>query len=50
MQLSVSIAHILRYDSSTREASFSVGLQGIREEDVPQVKEIIWSALERVAR
>ena len=48
--LSVSIAHILRYDSSTREASFSVGLQGIREEDVPQVKEIVWSTLERVAR
>ena len=42
--------HVLRYDSSTRESSFSVGLQGIREEDVPRVKEIIWSTLERVAR
>ena len=42
--------HVLRYDTSTRESSFSVGLQGIREEDVPRVKEIIWSTLERVAR
>ena len=42
--------HVVRYDTSTRESSFSVGLQGIREEDVPRVKEIIWSTLERVAR
>ena len=42
--------HVVRYDTSTRESSFSVGLQGIREEDIPRVKEIIWSTLERVAR
>ena len=44
------LTHVVRYDTSTRESSFSVGLQGIREEDVPRVKEIIWSTLERVAR
>ena len=44
------LTHVVRYDTSIRESSFSVGLQGIREEDVPRVKEIIWSTLERVAR
>lgn len=39
-----------RYDGSTREASFSVGLQGIKKEDVSKVTDIIWATLNKVAR
>ena len=38
-----------RYSSETRDAVFSVGLQGIREEDVETVKELIWTTLNKVA-
>ncbi|PIK37344.1 putative presequence protease, mitochondrial [Apostichopus japonicus] len=38
------------YDGSTREASFSVGLQGILAEDEEKVKEIIQSTLEKVIK
>lgn len=32
---------LLRYDGSTKEASFSIGLQGMAEEDTETVKHII---------
>ena len=40
---------VCRYSSETRDAVFSVGLQGIREEDVETVKELIWTTLNKVA-
>ena len=40
---------VCRYSSETRDAMFSVGLQGIREEDVETVKELIWTTLNKVA-
>ncbi|KAJ8049766.1 Presequence protease, mitochondrial [Holothuria leucospilota] len=43
-------APICGYDGSTREASFSVGLQGISEEDEEKVKQIIHETLEKVVR
>ena len=39
-----------RYDNSTKEASFSVGLQGVQHNDVDAVKNIIWNTLEKVSR
>ena len=39
-----------RYDSSTKESSFSVGLQAVTPGDVDTVKHIIWDTLERVSR
>jgi presequence protease len=36
------------YDSSTFETTFSVGLQGIKEEDIPKVDSLIVSTLNRV--
>lgn len=38
------------YDDSTREAVFSVGLQGIKEEDIPRIDKLIFETLEKVAR
>jgi Zn-dependent M16 (insulinase) family peptidase len=38
------------YDNSTKEASFSVGLQGVQHNDVDAVKNIIWNTLEKVSR
>ena len=37
-------------DSTTKEASFTIGLQGIKEEDVERVRNIVWNTLEKVAR
>ena len=39
-----------RYDNSTYEASFSVGLQGVAENDVSKVKDIVRKTFEDVAR
>lgn len=36
-------------DSTTKEASFTVGLQGIKEEDVEKVRNIVWDTFEKVA-
>ena len=44
------LCDFFRYDNSTKEASFSVGLQGVRMGDVQKVKDMIWSTLENVAR
>ena len=45
-----NISKFFRYDNSTREASLSVGLQGVEEGDVDMVKNIIWDTLDRVSR
>jgi len=37
------------YDSSTREAVFSIGLQGVSKDDFPEVERIIFSTLEQSA-
>ena len=42
--------NLYRYDNSTYEASFSVGLHGVAEENVSKVKDIIWKTFESVAR
>ena len=39
-----------RYEGSCRDSAFSVGLQGVREEDVGRVTEAVWSTLETVAK
>ncbi|XP_033114780.1 presequence protease, mitochondrial-like [Anneissia japonica] len=40
---------VVGYDNSTKEASFSVGLQGIATEDVEKVKDIIQQTFQKVA-
>lgn len=37
-----------RYDGSTKEASFSVGLQGIAEEDIERVKHLISQTIDDI--
>lgn len=37
-----------RYDGSTKEASFSVGLQGIAEEDTERVKRLISQTIDDI--
>ncbi|KAI0212017.1 Presequence protease, mitochondrial [Lamellibrachia satsuma] len=39
---------VLGYDGDTKEASFSVGLQGIKEEDEPRVRQIINDTIDSV--
>ena len=39
-----------RYDNSTYEASFSVGLREVANDDVTKVKDIIWKTFETVER
>lgn len=37
-----------RYDGSTKEASFSIGLQGIAEEDTERVKHLISQTIDDI--
>lgn len=39
---------LLRYDGSTKEASFSIGLQGMAEEDTERVKQIISQTIDDI--
>lgn len=39
---------LCRYDGSTKEASFSVGLQGIAEEDTERVKRLIGRTIDDI--
>ena len=41
---------ILRYSNDTKESSFSVGLWGIKEEDVNMVKQIVQNTFEAVVQ
>ena len=43
-------APVVGFDGNTKEASFSVGLQGIAEEDVERVKQIIEDTIDKVIR
>ena len=36
------------YDNNTRDASFTVGLQGIKKEDYPMVVETIYKTFDKV--
>uniref|UniRef100_A0A3Q1EMH6 Presequence protease, mitochondrial n=1 Tax=Acanthochromis polyacanthus TaxID=80966 RepID=A0A3Q1EMH6_9TELE len=40
-KIGTDFSSVVGYDGSTKEASFSIGLQGIAEEDTERVKEII---------
>lgn len=40
--------YFFRYDGSTKEASFSIGLQGIAEEDTERVKQLISQTIDDV--
>lgn len=37
-----------RYDGSTKEASFSIGLQGVDEEDIERVKQTISQTIDKI--
>lgn len=41
---------LCRYDGSTKEASFSIGLQGMAEEDTERVKQIISQTIEDIIK
>ena len=38
-----------RYDNSTYESSFSIGVREVAKDDVSKVKDIIWKTFETVA-
>lgn len=38
----------LRYNGSTKEASFSIGLQGMAEKDIESVKHIISQTIDQI--
>ena len=40
----------LGLDTSTREPSFSVGLQGLRKEDVPAVEKLVMDTIRKVCQ
>lgn len=40
---------VRRYEGHLREASFSIGLQGISDSDILTVKEVIWKTFKEVA-
>lgn len=40
--------YFFRYDGSTKEASFSIGLQGIAEEDTERVKQLISQTIDDI--
>lgn len=42
------LKRIFRYDGSTKEASFSIGLQGISEEDTERVKLLISQTIDDI--
>lgn len=49
MYWGVYIVNVLhRYDGSTREASFTIGLQGIAEEDKENIKQIISQTIDDI--
>ena len=48
--LSINIFTIYRYDTSAKESSFSVGLQGVEEEGIKPVKDAVWETLTKVSR
>ncbi|KAM9323323.1 presequence protease, mitochondrial [Pholidichthys leucotaenia] len=47
-KIGTDFASVAGYDGSTKEASFSIGLQGIAKEDVETVKQIISQTIEDI--
>ncbi|XP_055521306.1 presequence protease, mitochondrial [Leucoraja erinacea] len=47
-RIGTDFAPVVGYDGSTREACFSIGLQGIAEQDVKSVKQIIEKVIDEV--
>jgi hypothetical protein len=48
--VTLMLCTICRYDASTNESSFSVGLQGVKREGIELVKDAVWDTLSRVSR
>lgn len=42
--------YFFSYDGSTKEASFSIGLQGIAEEDTERVKQLISQTIDDIIK
>lgn len=47
-KIGTDFSSVVGYDGSTKEASFSIGLQGVAEEDVERVKQIISQTIDKV--
>uniref|UniRef100_A0A8C6UT94 Presequence protease, mitochondrial n=1 Tax=Neogobius melanostomus TaxID=47308 RepID=A0A8C6UT94_9GOBI len=47
-KIGTNFSSVVGYDSSTREASFSIGLQGMAKQDMERVKQIIHQTIDRV--
>lgn len=47
-KLGTDFSSVVGYDGSTKEASFSIGLQGMAEEDIERVKQIISQTLDDI--
>ncbi|XP_028329334.1 presequence protease, mitochondrial isoform X2 [Gouania willdenowi] len=49
-QIGTAFSSVVGYDGSTKEASFSVGLQGMAEEDTERVKQIISQTIDDIIK
>ncbi|XP_047018440.1 presequence protease, mitochondrial isoform X2 [Ictalurus punctatus] len=47
-KIGTDFSSVVGYDGSTREASFSIGLQGIAEEDMENIKQIISQTIDDI--
>uniref|UniRef100_A0AAX7TFN7 Presequence protease, mitochondrial n=1 Tax=Astatotilapia calliptera TaxID=8154 RepID=A0AAX7TFN7_ASTCA len=47
-KLGTDFSSVVGYDGSTKEASFSIGLQGVDEEDIERVKQIISQTIDKI--
>ncbi|KPP72132.1 presequence protease, mitochondrial-like [Scleropages formosus] len=47
-KIGTDFCSVVGYDGSTREASFSVGLQGVAEKDMETVKQIIFQTIDEI--
>ncbi|KAK7944639.1 hypothetical protein WMY93_000367 [Mugilogobius chulae] len=47
-KIGTDFSSVVGYDGSTRDASFSIGLQGTSEQDVEKVKQIINSTIDQI--
>ncbi|KAL4657639.1 presequence protease, mitochondrial-like [Arapaima gigas] len=47
-KIGTDFSSVVGYDGSTKEASFSIGLQGIAEEDMETVKHIIFQTIDEI--
>ncbi|XP_053507723.1 presequence protease, mitochondrial isoform X1 [Ictalurus furcatus] len=47
-KIGTDFSSVVGYDGSTREASFSIGLQGIAEEDMENIKQVISQTIDEI--